>query len=295
MLLEYFGRLAVAFGLLGGVFSVEDADAQTGLYAHWSLNKTRYISGEPIVPVGFLKNYSDTAVRYWWDELARYTLVDLSLGEPLPRRTINIPLYIDKPAPTVLSAGDSSDLFLPPILSYFGEGTYRGEHYLKPGQYAFYLDGVSSDTVIFTVEQPSKQVDVDAWIVLKEALDNSRSELVPAEKRFQFYKSFISRFDGSAYIPMALENISRLPPGHVSALSEVERHDFIIRLLRDYPDSHYSARAVRYIRPSELTGDQRSELRTALRMLLEEIEASEGTISLVRSIIDEIAAEQMGE
>lgn len=236
------------------------AEAQSSLHMHWELPETVYIVGEEIQPVGFLRNYSDTAAAYSRKDFQEYSLLNFTTVKPEKRHFGQMCFG----SPKQLQPGDSSDYTTPSLLMYYGRGSYIGRFYLLPGSYAFFSPELSSDTVFFVVEEPASEIDIEAWESLRRALDSSYTVLSSLQDEYDYYSMFVKKYPESIYTPRVLSFLVAVLPENSVNFPERERSSYANELLLNYPTSPHAMWILYRVDPSLLSEDEISLLESSL-------------------------------
>jgi hypothetical protein len=241
------------------------------LFMHYDLAKSEFLIGEPIFLRMQLENASSEVQYFGTAEVQEYKVIDGSGREMTPSMGWGRFNYVQRHfVPGVgdgvhvaIAPASRTDIRIENILDHYGEGSGAQNFYLEPGSYRVANSSVQSDTVCFSVVDPSKESDVQALQLVKLAA-NTRHLQRGSDSTVQFYEDFLEKYPNSVYSPMMLARLVIFAFLGDDALAAERQLHYSLRLIRDFPSSEYAGDALRFLDVDALPASEKTKLRTAL-------------------------------
>lgn len=285
--MRFFARLwpvALAMLLGGGapvnaqeITSVDQIPPvrERNLYLQIEMLKSAYLIAEPIYFYVRVESRSDRTEYLTTEELEPFVVAD-SLGYPL-RPTTGWFQFDYWYKPFVPGIGDGVHHAIPArfttprgahdVLEYYGLGPWT-DHYLPVGKYFLWSQDLPSDTVTFTVIEPSTTDEKTVAARLVEYIDLlSKNRITSLDNMIQFYEGLLSAYGNSEYAPHIITRLLSLIAAKEGAVNNNTIRDYSLRLLLDYPATVSTNFALRYLLLQDLASSDRSILSTRLTVL----------------------------
>jgi len=251
--------------------------APESLHARVLLTADRFIPFEPIPYEFWLENLAASSVewtpppfRFWWTSLEAVDHPELN--QQLVMR--NVPTsgtFAPNYQPTVykLEPGQSTEHRIANLLETNGIGLGVIYLYLPPGKYRLFNPDLPSDTVIFSVVEPSHPDDQRAVAALF-SLRKDMNLIASAAASDSVFREIQLSSGGSRLLPYVLaQRLSLKVVGE--RFSDPERlHQLAFELITRYPADYYATNGLYDIDVNQLSPADRERLAAALSRMAAE-------------------------
>lgn len=240
---------------------------------HYALSKSTYMTAELIPLSATFLNSSGRTVSYIRDSLWQIVMVDKNGHQQQfrgPEVTITETVTRDISGKVI----DPSGIELPPyskgtvaarnLCDLFGEGDGIFDFYISPGEYRIWNSYYRSDTLEFSVVDPTEPLEREAMEVLTRTLNDRYTKLVGYEAQYKFYSEFYRKYSGTCYAERALRAIGWFHPAWTPGFSDSAYQAYTRTLLLRFPNSPLAFEAIPLLKPEYLPYAERDSLRAVI-------------------------------
>lgn len=239
---------------------------QRGLYQHYELTKSEYLVAEPIYLYTWIENRSKQIQHYKVTDWLKFTVFNID-GSSLSLRCGWLHSSPDELPIINISADSSSSPYVDNVLNYFGKNRSCVDNYLDPGKYFLCSDLMPSDTVEFTVVEPTQSTDKLVAERLIEYLSSDRLLRLSGKEKVAFYEQLLTDFPRNAYTPHLLCELIIKKSVIEGSRENLEIRKYGLDLLMNYRATPSTRQALFELTISDLPSSMRGAVRSRLTVL----------------------------
>jgi hypothetical protein len=264
------------------------------LYMHYWLDKSEYLTAEPIFFKSQLENTGSETTYFQTldpsEEIREFQLLD----------SLKVPLKMSRGWGVVTMVGESdtwqaleAHSMEPPYWDYlFDHYGWQGspmDFYLKPGTYYLTHSRVPADTVAFRVAPPKDSVLSAALDQFLRCADDESIYGHP-DRLYDYYERLVSSYPSTVYTPRMLNNLISVYA--VARRDSIKMQRSVVRMILDFPRSRFLLYSLRDIRPWEVPSAQRDSVAFSLRTFRETVGDVPAIVQEVDSVLRVLAASE---
>ncbi len=246
--------------------------ASSGPYVHYEISKTEFLLAEPVFITGWFENREGESIRYELDSLWRFRIIDADANE-YPFMGREITKHYIALSDSSGTAIDRRSILLPNstsprarkcVTDEYGKGKGGFDLYLPVGDYMLSNSLYPSDTIRFSVSEPTNPIEQQASKELIEVIDDIYHRIGSYSQRYEYYKGFYQKYSNSIYVERALRNLICLSPENTSGYDEATRQRYVREFVIRFPQSGFNFEIVDFLKIEYVPVTERRSFAKAL-------------------------------